>query len=178
MPFRRRGSYGRSRMGPVSVTNKNNPSLLTAGVAGTQQNITLARAVDSATNAVTVDVQRGCVIKAIWLEFWANGTASTPPIDSVSSIIDVYMMKNPGANLTPPVPSTQGSSNEKKFIFKTWKGILTNRSQGTPLYNWRGWIKIPKLYQRFGADDLLQLVVIFSGQDGLLCNTSIYKWRI
>ncbi len=119
MPFRRRGfSSGsqRSSLGLVINSNKNVVSNFTGATAGTKTSIPIADAQDSAVLSVVEDVERGCVIKAIWVEFWVSATAEAAV--GVTHGIDMYLFKNPGQNLTSPIPRTVGSSNEKKFIFK------------------------------------------------------------
>ncbi len=176
MPYQRRASYGRRRntsyLRPVN-SMKNVVNAFTAQPVGTGS-LLIARAVDSATNAVTQDVERGCNIKAIWLEIWIYDSAEAAV--GVTSGIDFYIWKDPGANLTPPIPGTEGSSNEKKFIFKSWKGLTGARTQGSPPYAWRGWIKIPKRYQRMGTDDLFELQFNATGVNKIVCTNLIYKW--
>ncbi len=137
----------------------------------------MAKSVDAAANLTATEVTRGSKIFKIWVEFWVEGTADVT-IGTTNSI-DLYIIKNPGANLTVPTPGTQGTSNEKKFVFKTWKGLIgPSRTNGQPMYNFRGWIKIPKPYQRMGADDNFSLVWISTGVAALVCHQFIYKWYI
>ncbi len=116
--FTGRRNFSRSRRGmrPVIDSNKNIVSEFTALVSGTKLNNTIAKAQDSATLAVTEDVERGCSIKAIWIEFWISATAEVAV--GTTNGVDCYLWKNPGSNLTSPTPGTTGSSNEKKFIIK------------------------------------------------------------
>ncbi len=176
MPFRQRGSYGkpRQRLGNIVDSNKNVVSFFDAFTTGVNNIRDIAEAQDSATLAVADDVERGCIIKAIWMELWIWST--TIVADGVTSGFDAYIMKNPGNNLTPPLPGTTGTSNEKKFIFKTWKGLTSTRSQGAPPYSWKGWIKIPKRYQRMGANDKILLNFTATGANALACQNYIYKW--
>ncbi len=170
-----RRAYNRgSSLGRIVDSNKNIVSSFQGIGAATKTDIIIARAVDSATNAVTEDVERGCKLKAIWIEFWVYATQDIA--EGVTTGIEMYVIKNPGANLTTPSPGTEGSSNEKKFIFKSWKGLIGQRTDGSPPYFFKGWIKIPRLYQRMGADDLIQLVVLATGSSIVLCRKFIYKW--
>ncbi len=175
MPGRFYGARRRfQRLGQIVNSNKNVISAFTAISTGAQTDLLVARAVDSAALATTTDVERGCLLKAIWLELWIY--ASTEAVVGVTHGIDAYLIKNPGDNLTPPIPSTTGSSNEKKFIIKQWKGLIGARTQGSLPYSWRGWIKIPKRYQRMGADDRWEFVSIATGSNALQCTNFIYKW--
>ncbi len=177
MPFRQRGFYGgrrNRRLGSIIDSNKNIVSGFDASTAGTTSSRKIAEAQDSATLAVTKDVERGCSIKAIWVEFWISSTQEIAV--GVTTGIDVYLWKNPGSNLTAPTPGTQGSSNEKKHILKIWKGLIGARTQGFQPYSWKGWIKIPKGFQRMGANDLIQLVWESTGANVLVCQNYVYKW--
>ncbi len=87
------------------------------------------------------------------------------------------MFKNPGANLTVPQPISQGTSNEKKFIFKTWQFMVMRNQEGNTPFHWEGWIRIPRRYQRMGTDDLITLVYAnTTALTGHISFTSIYKW--
>ncbi len=176
MPFRQRGSYGRNRrssLGTIVNSMKNVVNSFTALPTGAG-NVLVANAQDTAALAVAVDVERGCLIKAIWLEIWIYDTAEAAV--GVTSGIDFYIWKNPGGNLTAPIPGTEGTSNEKKFIFKSWKGLTGARTQGSPPYAWRGWIKVPKRYQRMGSNDNFDLRFFATGPNKILCTNIIYKW--
>ncbi len=177
MPYRRRGSYRRPRNYAVTVSNKNSVSLLLAGTAGATLITDIVDTQDSATLAVADDVQRGCIVKAVYCELWVR--ASEDIAVGVTTAFEAYIIKNGGNNLTPPVPGTQGTSNEKKYIFKSWKGLIgAQTASWHQPYSWKGWIKIPKIYQRFGANDKLQLVSLSTGSNMVQCTLFIYKWRI
>ncbi len=177
MPFLRRQNF-RRRSGPRPVISsiKNSVSDLTGIAVATKTVIEIAKAVAAGVydNLNVTEVVFPSKISRIWCEFWVEGTADITLGTTYS--FDGYIWKNPGNNLTEPVPGTQGSSNEKKFIFKTWKGLITNvRTNGGPFYNWKGWIKVPKVYQRMGTDDRFEFVVISTGGAALVCSQFIYK---
>ncbi len=177
MPYRRRGSFMQRRgssLGRMINSRKNVVSAFTGLNAGTDGTLAIATAQDNPTLAVTNDVAFGCVIKAIWVEFWCYATQDIG--EGVTTGLDAYIIKNPGTNLTNPTPGTIGSSNEKKFIFRTWKGLIGQRTDGSPPYNFRGWIKIPKRYQRMGANDLFSFVFRSTGTNIIMCTNFIYKW--
>ncbi len=131
----------------------------------------IAKAVTAPSNTVTTDCRRGGTIKAIWvsLDFCGLGTSGN------NNRAVVYMMKNPGDNLTSPAPLATGSSNEKKFIFKMWSQMVMRNQDGNPPYHWEGWVKIPKRYQRMGADDVITIVSGMSAETGHLFLNTIYK---
>ncbi len=176
MPFRRKGfSAGRMRsLQPIINSEKNVVPNITAGAAGVQVNVIIAQSVNSADNTVANEVTRRSHIKAIWLELTAR--QSEAKAAGISTLVDIYIAKNPGDNLTLPVPGTIGTSNEKKFIFKTWRTVVGLHTEGFPSYRWAGWIKVPKRYQRMGTDDKFQLSFKFTGVNGLICTNFIYKW--
>ncbi len=168
--FRRRGN----RLGQVIDSMKNVVSNVTAGTAGTTVVVDIAKSVDAAALANATEVTRGCKIFKIWVELWYRQSETIIP--GVTTVLDMYIWKNPGNNLTPPTPGTTGTSNEKKFVFKEFKGLTGVQTQGSEPYTWKGWLKIPKVYQRMGSDDQLEIVFAESGSDGILCSKFIYKW--
>ncbi len=175
MPFRQRGSFGRRFFPRPKVSSeKNIVTSYSAGASGVKVGITIAQAVNAADNLISKEVTRDYHIYKIWLELWVS--ASETKTEGVTTGFDAYIFKNPGTNLTSPIPGTVGASNEKKFVFKTWKGLVASRKEGFPAYSWRGWIKVPKVYQRMGTDDLIQFVFTGVGVNVLVCNNFIYKW--
>ncbi len=168
---RRHGNRG---LGQVIKSNKNIVSSFTAGAAGATVTIDIAKSVDSAALANVTEVNRGSKIFRIWVEFWVY--ASETDVVGITNGIDMYIWKNPGNNLTPPTPGTEGSSNEKKFLFKVWKGLIGARTEGSEMYKFRGWIKVPKVYQRMGADDQIEMVFGATGTPALVCSKFVYKY--
>ncbi len=171
--FQRRRSRGRrrSKLGNIVDSIKNSVDFIDAITASTNfvKNCVVTK--DAPVTTVQAEVKRGSVIKAIWLEFWYYGLSPS----NTNDIFDTYFAKNPGNNLTLPNPGTVGTSNEKKFVIKEWRDIVGNKSLGGVPYSWKGWIKIPKIYQRNGTDDLWSFV-FRSPTTGNLCSKFIYKW--
>ncbi len=132
----------------------------------------LAIAKDNPVNTGATEVSRGCTIKNVYISVDFCGLAGSGAIQSTT----VYLMKNPGDNLSFPVPRTEGTSNEKKFIFKTWNYMTMRNQDGNPPYHWEGWVKIPKRYQRFGVDDKLVMISATSTLTAHLSVMAIYKW--
>ncbi len=165
----RRRSYG-----PRPVVNSiKNVADNAFGLSSTNTSVQLAKAVTNPSPTVTTDVSHGCIIKAVWIVIDMCGLAGT----GVANNFDAYLMKNPGANLTAPGASSVGSSNEKKFVFKQWRAMIMRNQDGNNPYHWEGWVKIPKRYQRFGTDDILDFVAACtSGITGLGSIQAIYKW--
>ncbi len=168
----RRTRRRRQSLGQIVNSIKNSFGRVDALVASTNLLITFARSVDNPLTANVDEVRKGCMLKAFWLEFWVYGLSA----GNTNDIFDAYIIKNPGANLTPPNPGTVGTSNEKKFILREWRGLSGNKSLGGEPYRQVGrWFKIPKRFQRMGTDDIWQLVVR-SPTTGNLCTKFIYKW--
>ncbi len=141
------------------------------GTTSTNTIIDLAKAVNDPSNTVATDCRRGGTIKAIWISLDFCGLASTGAVQFHSA----YMIKNPGANLVPPGVLAVGTSNEKKFVFKQWTQMTMLNTDGNPPYHWEGWVKIPKRYQRMGADDIIQYVIACNGATGHSTIQVIYK---
>ncbi len=131
----------------------------------------IAKAVTAPSNTITTDCRRGGTIKAIWISLDFCGTGTSGANNKVSC----YLLKNPGDNLTPPAVFAVGSSNEKKFVIKQWSYMAMRNQDGNPPYHWEGWVKIPKRYQRMGADDVWNLVSGMSAETGHMFCQCIYK---
>ncbi len=119
-------------------------------------------------------VENGCSIRAVHFSIDVCGLSAS----GVNNQICIFIMKNPGFNLTPPNAGTEGSSNEKKYIIKTFQCMAMRNQDGNNPCHWEGWLKIPRPYQRFGADDVLQIVTraTISGGTGHFTSQFIYKW--
>ncbi len=173
MPFKRRDSYGRNRGLALRPVNSNkNVFYVETSIGTTIVTSAIANAVDAASLATTSEVTRGCSIKSIWISLDFCRLAAT----GVQQTCTVYLMKNPGNNLTPPNPRSEGSSNEKKFIIKTWNYMTMRNQDGNPPFHWEGWIKIPQRFQRMGASDEWEISSICTTAAGHLSLQAIYKW--
>ncbi len=168
----RRFTQNRRALSLRPVDSTKNITHNEASVGVTIGQIDIANAIDAPTNAVVNSVQRSSTIKAIWMSLDFCGLAATGVLQTTRC----YLMKNPGNNLTPPLPGTEGSSNEKKFIIKEWSYQTMRNQDGNPPFHWEGWIKIPKRYHRMGIDDRWQLLFASSTAAGHLSLMTIYKW--
>ncbi len=139
----------------------------TAGVTNT----IIAKAVTAPSNTVDTDCHRGGTIKAIWISLDFCGLAASGVLQSHIALL----MKNPGANLTPPGTFAVGTSNEKKFVIKMWSQMTMRNQDGNPPYHWEGWVKIPKRYQRMGTDDTWVISIGASSSTGHAFFNVIYK---
>lgn len=173
MPMGRRGSYGRGRGSLVVVNSIKNVHRQQFGITSANTRSIIAKAVTAPDPTIDNDVSHGCVIKAIWLAIDFCGISGS----GILNVVDAFIMKNPGDNLTAPSPLSQGTSNEKKFIIKSWRAMAMRNQDGNLPYHWEGWIKIPKRYQRMGTDDVWEWdVVCTAAQNGHASIQAIYKW--
>ncbi len=168
MPYRRQFSR---KLRLVTINSEKHVVNATIAVTSTNVVSLVAKAVTAPSNTVSTDCRRGGTIKAIWVSIDFCGLAAS----GVNHKTSVYMMKNPGDNLTPPGTFAVGTSNEKKFVFKQWSQMTMRNQEGNPPYHWEGWVKIPKRYQRMGADDTIQIVYGASGATGHGFHQCIYK---
>ncbi len=169
MPFRRRGSSRKLRL--LTVNTEKHVIDFADDISTTNTNFIFAKAVTAPSNTIADECHRGGHIKAIWISLDFCGLAGT----GVRQNTLVYLIKNPGANLTPPGVGAVGTSNEKKFVFKQWSQMTMRNQDGNPPYHWEGWVKVPKLYQRMGTDDTFQIVYGNTTAAGHIFANFIYK---
>ncbi len=176
MPYRRRASYGRNRgrSNLVVVNSIKNIVFDSAGIDATRTGSVIARAVDTPASAtVPEQVSQGCIIKAFWISLDVCGLGGTGVLNNAF----IYLLKNPGDSLTPPLPGTEGTSNEKKFIVKEWHAMIMRNQDGNVPYHWEGWIKLPRRYHRMGTDDTWSLqLATTAALTGHFSAQYIYKW--
>ncbi len=169
MPYRRAGFSRKLRL--VTINSEKHVLSDTVAVTTTNQSRILAKAVTAPSNTIDNDCRRGGTIKAIWIAIDFCGLAASGVLQKTS----VYLIKNPGANLTPPGVFAVGTSNEKKFVVKQWHSMTMRNQDGNPPYHWEGWLKIPKRYQRMGTDDTWELVFGVDTGTGHASSLTIYK---
>ncbi len=169
MPYRRGGFSRKLRL--VTVNSEKHIVDKVEGLTSVNTDTLVAKAVTAPSNTITTDCHRGGHIKAIWvsLDFCGLGTSGA------NNRVGVYLIKNPGDNLTEPGVLAAGGSNEKKFIFKMWSQMVMRNQDGNPPYHWEGWVKVPKRYQRMGTDDTIRLISGISAETGHLFVNFIYK---
>ncbi len=174
MPGYRRGFSRRRNAMSLNIINSiKNQVIVGIGTTGTQTSVLIAKAVNTPLSTVNSDVSQGCKIKAIWVSINGCGLGGTGVLNNMH----LYIMKNPGDNLTAPNPASWGTSNEKKFIFRSWTFMIMRNQDGNTPFHWEGWLKIPRLYQRMGTDDTFRLEVRNSASvTGHFSMEAIYKW--
>ncbi len=169
MPYRRGGSSRKIRL--LTVNSEKHIVNFDEDLTVANTSTIIAKAVTAPSNTITTDCHRGGTIKAIWvsIDFCSIGTSG------VNNKVVAYLMKNPGANLTPPGVFAVGSSNEKKFVVKMWSQMTMRNQDGNPPYHWEGWVKLPKRYHRMGTDDTWVIVSGLSSETGHFFAQVIYK---
>ncbi len=174
MPYRRRAFSGRRRGSSLGriVNSMKNVVDVTASTGTTLAAHVIANAVASPSATTANEVERGCIIKAIYCNFDFCGLAASGILQRTFA----YLIKNPGTNLTLPGASVVGTSNEKKFVIRQWQFMTMRNQDGNNPNHWEGWIPIPKRYQRMGTDDLWQLAFEVDATAGHSSAQFIYKW--
>ncbi len=169
MPYRRGGSSRKLRL--VTINSEKHDVNFAASLTSTNTVQVLAKAVTAPSNTVSTDCRRGGTIKAIWisLDICGLGTSGT----NIRAC--AYLLKNPGDNLLPPGAFAIGTSNEKKFVIKTWHMMVMRNQDGNPPYHWEGWVPIPRRYQRMGTDDVWNIVWAVAASTGHGAIQAIYK---
>ncbi len=168
MGFQRRRSFG-----PRPIINSvKNVVDVTSSTGTTQILRTIAIAKDNPVTSGKDEVSIGCKIKAVWCSLDVCGLGATGALQRTA----LYIIKNPGANLTPPGGFVVGTSNEKKFVFRQWQFMTMRNQDGNPPNHWEGWLKIPRNYQRMGTDDILSMAVETDVAAGHFSAQFIYKY--
>ncbi len=134
---------------------------------------TIILAVDAPVLANTTEVVTGSKIYGIYLKIVVASNQAT----EVGAIPNVYLavFKNPGGNLSNPVPNAVGASDDKRFVIHQEMSMVTNQVSAAPTVLFNGVIKIPKGYSRFGPNDKLQILLLSPAIDITLCIQVHYK---
>ncbi len=120
----------------------------------TKTTITLISASDTPDLASVTQVETGATVSAIFLSVEAVASESST---TATPNIYVIIYKNPGANLVIPNGNIIGSSDNKRFVIHQEMVMINAVDGGSPRNLFKGVIKIPRGYQRFGPGDILQL---------------------
>ncbi len=139
-------------------------------VAGTKSQNILIEAEDAPTLADVNSVENGSTVSSIFLNLQvaATGTAAL-------ANVYMYVFKNPGNNITMPDPNVVGASETKKQIIHQEMIMTEKNTTAIPRTLFKGVIRIPRNYKRFGYKDTLQLVLLAPGVTFDFCFQCIYK---
>ncbi len=132
----------------------------------------LIKSVDNPIFGNTNEVATASIVKWIYLTVEVQSNEQI-----LGAIPNFYMIvfKDPGADLTQPDPAAAGISDLRKFIIHQEMVMINNVKAGNPRVVFKGVIKIPKRYQRFGQNDKLIARFTSNTIDVVMCLQCIYK---
>lgn len=140
--------------------------------AAASVNITnLAAATDTPTLAANASVETGCTINGIYLKVEVVNTGVT----GVLSNAYMFVAKNPGGNLSLPVPNAVGINDNKRYIIHQEMVMLQIQDNSNPRTLFNGVIAIPRGYRRFAPNDTLELHIFSPGIELTFCMQCHYK---
>ncbi len=139
-------------------------------LVNTPAGVNLIKAVDAPVLANVSEVETGSTVNGIYLKVEANATSS-------AALSNFYMIvyKNPGGNITAPVPNTVGSNDNKRFVIHQEMVMFQQVTNSNPRTIFNGVITIPKGYRRFAPNDLLELQLLTPGVTANYCVQCHYK---
>ncbi len=126
--------------------------------AGTQQDSAFIKAVDSPVLGNTNEVITGSTVNGFYLKVEVVATSS-------AALPNVYMIiwKNPGANISAPVPNSVGSNDNKRFVFHQEMLMFQKQTGSNPRTLFNGVLTIPRGYRRMGPNDQITLSLLSPG---------------
>ncbi len=140
------------------------------GIAsGAKLGIDLAASVAMGTvRTATTDVSEGCLIKAIFVEYWVKS-------DNPNFTVTGFICKLPSGVTAPTFAESQALQawDNKKNILESHQGLSPSGDQVLNLF--RHWVKIPKGKQRMGLGDRIQLSISLAGSAGDVCGLATFK---
>lgn len=130
----------------------------------------LIKAVDAPILANVSEVITGSTVSAIFLNVQVAASGS-------GALANVYMnvYKNPGGSLNPINPAASGSNDNKRFIIHQEMIMTEKNSTAIARTLFKGVIKIPRGYKRFGYNDKLEISLRAPGVTFDYCHQCIYK---
>ncbi len=140
-------------------------------IVNTQVDEELIVAVDSTVSTSNpFHVEKGCTVSSLFLNVQVAAT-------STSALANVYMavMKSPGDNISVPQVNTIGTSDERRFVIHQEMIMTEKNTTAIPRTLFKGVIKIPRGYKRFGIKDKLYLSLKSPGVSYDYCIQAIYK---
>ncbi len=139
--------------------------------SGAVVNKTLIQSVAVVDKNAVNEVEEGCSIKAVYIEYWLTGDDAVQ--GSFIATLEKVVGDVPDLIAAGQIAALASYTN-KKNVFNVIQGLSPPNTQ-YPMAAFKGWYKIPKSKQRFGLGD--KLVLSFFGQsDGLqVCGFTTYK---
>ncbi len=140
--------------------------------AGTQVNTNLVNTIDAPTLANPTSVETGCKISSIYLNVEGYQTSATG-----GALSNFYMIvvKNQGGNTASIAANAVGVDDNKRFVIHQEMKMRHNTDNGNPRTLFVGVLRIPRGYQRFGINDLLQVGLLTPAGTMDMCIQCIYK---
>ncbi len=141
--------------------------------AAAQADQKIITADDSPILASRTQVLTGSTVNGIYLKV----ECASNEAQDVGAIPNVYMIvwKNPGGNLTAPVPNAVGLDDNKRYVIHQEMVMIDNNLGGNPRILFNGVIAIPKGYRRFGPKDELTVSIISPALNIVFCIQVHYK---
>jgi len=120
--------------------------------------------------ASAVNVEEGSTVNSIFLNVQGYAT-------STAALANMYMyvLKNPGNQVVLPNANVVGTSDIRRFVIHQEMMMLEKNSTGIPRTLFKGVIRIPRGYKRFGIKDKLQVSLFSPGVTIDYCIQCIYK---
>ncbi len=136
----------------------------------TDVGVTLIKAVDAPVLANVTEVETGAKVNGIYLKVEAYAT-------STAALANFYLIiyKNPGGNITSPVPNSVGNNDNKRFVIHQEMVMMEKNTTGNPRTVFNGVIAIPRGYRRFAPNDLLIATLRTPGVTSDYCIQCHYK---
>ncbi len=132
----------------------------------------LANAVAVTNKNISIEVEEGSSIKAVFIELWLLSFNSTA---EATYVVTVEKTQSDLAVPSLSDMTTLFAYDNKKNILFTSQGLLGEKTTNpTPVL--RQWLKIPKGKQRMGLGDQIRVnIAAIGAQDVLGCSFSTYK---
>ncbi len=168
MVFRRRSG---NALRPVNrIKHVVDVQFATAVATAVGQN--LIKAVDAPVIANTSEVQTGATVNGVYLVVEATNTTATSGV-----LRNIYMIiyKNPGGNITAPIPNAVGANDDKRYVIHQEMVMMESQANGNPRTIFKGVVVLPRGYRRFGPGDLLEAQFISPGSANNICLQCHYK---
>ncbi len=122
----------------------------------------------------TTDVVEGSIVKAVWIEYWAQANGATGTTTQV--VLTVEKIPSNGINPTVSNLLNLMAYQNKKNILFTHQGVQHAAIDGvSPIPILRAWVLIPKGKQRMGLGDRIVVSVTPLGTDIQTCGMFIFK---
>lgn len=137
---------------------------------GANTNVQVIESNDAPTLAAPTQVQTGCTVNGVYLKVEVYATTAGALANAY-----MYVVKNPGNNLSLPAANAVGVSDNKKYVIHQEMVMLEQSVNGNPRTLFNGVVVIPRGYRRFGPNDKLTVRFANPGVDINICLQAHYK---